>query len=102
MKRIHLTTVTFEAFGAVQTLDYKVMLQTIMEAPADPQKGAGIAEIRKSIRVLDALDAAADVLMLEDADYEYLVKRVQDTKFTSSNRAFVDFVEHIERAANES
>lgn len=69
-----------------------------METPADQQRGASIDEIRKSIRVLDALEAASGTVQLEDADFDYLVQRVKTAKFTSNNQVFIDFVEDIEKA----
>lgn len=96
MKTVELKKADFLAYGEKRELDYKAMLQTIMESPIDPIKGAGVAEIRKSIRVLDVLEKATDKLELEDADYDYMVERVKNTKFTTNNKVFVDFVEHFE------
>lgn len=101
MKTIELKTVPFVAFDADQTLDYKMLIGTLMETPENPQAGAGIDEIRRSIRVLDALEGANGAVNLEDADYEYLVRRVKTAKFTSSNQVFIDFVEDIQKAGNQ-
>lgn len=100
MKTIELKTVPFVAYDQDQELDYKIMLQILMEAPEDPQKGADINEVRRSIRVLDALEDADGQLQLEDADADYLVRRVRAAKFTSNNRVFADFVDDIEKAVN--
>ena len=98
MKVIELKRVEFEAFGQAQTLDYRDMLYILMETPANPQAGADIGEVRKSIRVMDALEKANGTLQLEDADFDYVLQRVKAAKFTSSNKVFVDFVEHFEGA----
>ena len=99
MKNLELKRVDFEAYGQPQVLDYKEMLTILMESPANPQEGATISEIRKSIRVLDALEKADDnALQLEDADFDYLLQRVRGAKFTSNNKVFIDFVEDIEEA----
>ena len=97
MVSFDLPKVDFEAYGEKQELDYKAMLQVLMETPKDPQKGASIDEVRKSIRILDALESAEGTLMLEDADYLYLLERVRSTRFTSNHRVFADFVAHFEK-----
>ena len=96
MKTISLPTVQFTAFGTPSELNYKTLLQTIIEAPEDPAKGASIEEIRRAVRVLDALENCWDTVTLEDADYDYMLRRVRAARFTSSNQAFIDFVSHFE------
>ena len=79
-------------------LDYKNELRTILITPEDRQAGANIDEMRRAIRVLDALDALdedADVLELEDADYEYLKGRVQNARFGMVHPAIVQFIDDV-------
>ncbi len=47
--------------------------RVLLEALSLPPQGCNIAEMRKRMRVMDALEAAqGDELTLEDADYELL------------------------------
>ena len=97
MKSIELKTVKFIENGNEEDFSYKDMVYMILQSPVDPAKGSGIEEIRKSIRVLDAIDNEENgTLEIEDADFSYLLYRVRNAKFTSNNRAFIDFVDHFE------
>jgi hypothetical protein len=92
MKSIELKTLEIEVFGEKQEFSYKEMIKLIMETPSNPQAGTDIGEIRKSIRVLDAIEKADDILELEDSDFSYARQRVLGAKFNSNHRAFSDFV----------
>jgi len=98
MKSVNLKKVPMVVLGNKQEFSYKEMLQVIMETPQDAQKGATIDEVRKSIRVLDVLEKADDLLELEDSDYAFMMSKVKATKFTSANKVFVDFVDDLEKA----
>ncbi len=79
-------------------LDYKNELRTILITPEDRQAGANIEQMRLAIRVLDVLDVLdedADVLELEDADYEYLQGRVQNARFGMVHPAIVQFIDDV-------
>lgn len=100
MKTLELKKTKMMVLGNESEFSYKDMLQVIMESPQDPQKGAGIEEVRKSIRVLDVLEKSTDVLELEDSDYSFMLAKVKATKFTSANKVFVDFVDDVEKAGS--
>ena len=100
MKTIELKTVEFQAYGNKSILDYKALLQAILESPLDPTKGTSIGEIRRSVRVLDAIDNMEESLQLEDADFEYMLERIRNAKFTSNNQVFIDFVDYFENFQN--
>lgn len=102
MKQVRLLTVPLTVNKQTENFVYKDMLTVLMETPSDPQRGAGIDEVRKSIRVLDVLERSGDVLELEDADFAYVLERVRNARFTASNKVFVDFVEHFEKAAKDA
>lgn len=54
-------------------VDYRFLIEQAVRMPLDRQAGANVMEMRQSIRVLDAMDAAKDdVLELEDSDWEHL------------------------------
>jgi hypothetical protein len=99
MKTIPLKSVQMlKPNGEEITLDYWAQLQSTMRQPMNVQQGADVEELRKSIRILDALDKAgkdADFLELEDTDHEYLVTKVSATKFTFVAPELVQFVDDV-------
>ena len=99
MKRLTLRTLPVtRPDGSEMNLSYWVQLQTTMRSPSNPQGGADIDEIRKSIRVLNVLDEIgqdAEVLELEDSDYDYMVTKVTASKFTFADAAIVQFVDDV-------
>ena len=101
VKRIELKKVDAILFGEKQTLEYGPLIRVIVETPQNQERGAQIDEIRKSIRILERLEAADDFLELEDADYDYLCNRVKNARFTSNNAVFAEFVEYIERVGQD-
>lgn len=98
MKKIQLKTVDFNMQGTVRKLSYKGELETIFRSPTDMSKGANVEEMRRSIRILDALDKSTDVLELEDADFDYLKGRVPQAKFAFVDPAIVQFVDDVTNA----
>lgn len=99
VKRVELRTVPITILGEESDFEYKAMLQVLLENPANPQQGAGIAEVRRCIKLLDLLDTPGGEIVLEDADFQFLLERVRGTKFTHNNRAFVEFVDYFEKVA---
>jgi len=102
MKTIELKTVPMTVLGKTQEFEYRGMIQVILESPANPEKGAGIDEVRKCIRILDVLEKSESELVLEDADFDFLKDRILKTKFTSNNKVFVDFVDYFEVLQKEA
>jgi hypothetical protein len=99
MKRIPLKSVQMTTpDGKEMELNYWAQLQMTMRTPMNVQQGADVEEIRKSIRILDALDKIdrdAEFLELEDSDHEYLVTKVSATKFTFVAPELVQFVDDV-------
>ena len=82
-------------------LNYRNEIRTILSTPEDQQAGATIEEMRRAIRVLDALDVLdedAEVLELEDADYSYLQGRVTNARFGMVHPAIVQFIDDVTTA----
>ena len=92
MKTIELKEL--EATGGMK-LNYKDEMVTILRTPVDRNAGADIEEMRRSIRVLDALDKADGTLELEDADFDYLKSRMLNAKFAMVDPAIVQFVDDV-------
>jgi len=76
-------------------LDYRNVIEQAVRVPLDRQAGATIDEMRRGIRVLDALDAADEVLTLEDADWEFLVQKVERMPWAQVDRRFVEFYDDV-------
>jgi len=96
MKHILLKTVQTTIAGKATSVHYRDQIQEVMST-ASPQ-GATLDEMRRSIRVLDAVEAlegSAKVLELEDADFEYMKQRVLATKWPVIDRALLQFVEDV-------
>ncbi len=102
MKRLELKNIQMtRPDGAEITLSYWIQLQSIMRSPTNPQGGADIEEVRKSIRVIDVLEEVgqdAKVVEFEDADYEFLMTKVAVTKYTFADPSIVQFVDDITKA----
>ena len=74
---------------------YAQVLREVLRRPLDPQKGADVAELRASIRVLDALDAANGTLELEDADYEHLKEKLDRMPWNVVDRRILQLVDDV-------
>ena len=56
--------------------------RVLVEVLSLPPQGCSIAEMRKRMRVMDAIDAAqGDMMTLEDADYELLKRVFESNQF---------------------
>lgn len=97
MKSIKLKTIAGETENE-PTFAYREVIDQIVTTPENPKEGANIEEIIKSIRVKDALREAKEELVLEDADYEYLKRRVKNFRYPFSHRAIVELNNDIMNA----
>jgi len=102
MRRIALLSVPDPRFPnpsdpgyEMNRVDYRVLIEGAIRNPLDRQNGATIDEMRRGIRVLDALDAATDVLELEDADWEHLRLKVEKMPWAMVDRRFIRFYDDI-------
>lgn len=76
--------------------DERELLREVARRPADPRVGIDIEEMRRAMRVLDALDKATDsTLDLEDADHGYLVEKLKRFRFAFADQKILDLVERI-------
>lgn len=93
MKTIELKQVKHtDPAGNEAVLDYADYLRAIMQSPMNPQAGADIEEIRHSIRILDAIDNATDRIEIEDADYAFLVRKINAAKFMFITNEILQFI----------
>jgi hypothetical protein len=102
MKRILLKSVPDPRFAAasdpqyeVNRVDYRMLIEQALRIPFDRSAGASIDEMRKAIRVLDSLEASDLVLVLEDADWEFLLRKVERMPWAVIDRRFVRFYDDV-------
>ena len=93
MKRIEL-----KRLGPDPIVDYAEVIENVIKRPLNPQAGAGIAEMRQSLRVLDALSQANGVLELEDADWEHLKLKLEAQPWNVIDQRVVDLVDEVTNA----
>lgn len=78
------------------TLDWREVTRSIIRRPLDMQKGAEIEEIRKGIRVLDAVDQAEpNLLGLEDADWEHLKEKTLKFAWGVVDRRVLQYIDDV-------
>jgi hypothetical protein len=96
MKHVPLKTLPDSRDSDAQVVDYRSLIEQVLRVPLDRQQGATIDEMRKSIRVLDALDMAQDgTLALEDADWEHLAQKVRAFPWGMVDRRLVVFYDDV-------
>lgn len=67
------------------------------------KEGINVDEMRRRIRILDALDAATgDALQLEDADHAVLVRALKGFPFAVAHRDLLRIVDDIEEAGGSN
>ena len=75
---------------------YADAIRMVIRQPLDKQAGVSIEEMRKGIRILDALDAATgDTLDLEDADYDHLKAKVEAMHWGVVDRDLLGFIDAV-------
>jgi hypothetical protein len=105
VKRIRLLSLPDPRFnqGTVEweanRIDYRSLIEQCLRVPLDRQAGASIDEMRRGIRVLDALDKheciISGVLELEDADWEHLKLKVDKMPWGYADRRIVRFYDDV-------
>lgn len=107
MKRIFLASLPDPRFPIgtseyeANRVDYRNIIENAVRIPLDRQSGATVDEMRKGIRILDALDEAQqDVLALEDADWEFLKNKVEKFPWAQTDRRFIRFYDDVMQATD--
>jgi hypothetical protein len=98
MKSIPLKTLPDERSPDAPVVEYAQVLREVVRRPLDPQKGVDITEMRQSLRVLDAIDAANGTLELEDADYAHLKEKLERMPWNVVDKRIVQLVDDVSRA----
>jgi hypothetical protein len=93
--------IEYDALTMVQRkFAYRENIEGILSQPPDPRAGVKVVEIRKAIKILDALEAVEDgkPLILEDDQWSYLDSRVENTDWPFALPAVITFTDDIHNA----
>ena len=96
MKTIELKQLKKDDFK----LGYREQLLACVRAPLAGERGMDVEEMRKSIRIIEALEKTkpGDWLDLEDADYEHLKQKVAAMRWNFAHQLIVQFVDDVNAA----
>lgn len=78
-----------------QAIDYDTALREVIRQPLDRTKGIDVTEMRKSIRVMEALDRANGTLELEDSDYELLKQKTEAMPWGMADRRILELIDDV-------
>ena len=96
MKHIEYKTIKVKKpDGSEGMLDYRAYLMVAIQNPLDG-KAMALDEMRHCIRLMDAIEQGDDKgAHFEDADYEFLCKKVHNMRFLWADKAFETFVDDV-------
>jgi hypothetical protein len=100
MKKIGMFITTFKVkqvrddsiINIDESATYKDLMLTILNKPIE---GGSISEQRKVSAVMDKVEAAKDILLLEDAEWETLKARAERFSWGIISKEIVAFVDSI-------
>ena len=98
MKKIILKTL--DAPDNSPPIEYASVLREVVRRPLNAQQGIQIAEMRQSLRVLDAIDASNGTLELEDADYALLKEKINAMPWSMADRRIIELVDDVNNASS--
>lgn len=81
-------------------INYLEMFKVAVSSPDDPKIGLSVEEIRRSVKILDILDGAkgSSEVVLEDAEYEYLKRKIMGHKYQVAFKDLVTYFDDVEYA----
>lgn len=95
MKRVPLKVLASSEEPA-DRIDYASIIKQVIRRPLNAQTGADIEELRRGIRVLDALDKCdSDALVLEDSDWQHLADKTRAMPWGVVDRRVLEFVDDV-------
>jgi hypothetical protein len=74
------------------------LLGLIITTPNDAQKGLVAKDIIQGAKILDKLESDRKILLLEEADWQWLKDKMIDFKWAKSSRELRDFIVSINEA----
>lgn len=77
-------------------------LRAVMTSPMKPNSGVTMDEMHRTMRVLKALDEDADALVLEDADFDFVIQKLDAFRWPAVHPRLVAFDKAIREAETVS
>jgi len=99
MKRIAMKV--YESTDGKPELRTQEILANVVRQPLDKAKGIDIEEMRRSVRVLDALDRSDGTLELEDADWQHLRDKMVAMTWGIVDRRLIELYESVTLATDQ-
>ena len=93
-----MKSIPLKTLGPEPAISYGDVLREVVRRPLNPQAGVNIAEMRQSLRVLDALESANGTLELEDADYQHLREKLEAMPWNVVDRRIVQLIDDVSGA----
>lgn len=85
--------------GDEDYLSYSNAIRGLLRAPTQPNKGLSVEDIRSNIKVLDALDAQKNnILLLEEAEYLVLKNAVYAGSYIRADHNILQFIDDVDHA----
>jgi len=78
-----------------QTATYRELLKLQIERPVNLQQGMNVAEMRMALKLMDKLDAATDVFALEDAEWEFVKRKIESAGWIKADRGILQFCDDV-------
>lgn len=95
MKRVPLRNLPDSA-NPGDVIEYATVIRQVIRRPLNAQAGADIEELRRGIRVLDALDKCdSDALVLEDNDWQHLADKTKAMPWGVVDKRVLQFVDDV-------
>ena len=79
--------------------DYKDLIEVALDVV--PQGGFTPKDIRNRNRIQDVLDKSTNIIEIEDADYDNLVKIIKDSRWTLRDSELNTFLQNFEDGTYE-
>lgn len=76
------------------TLDYRLNIRTALCTPVG-NNGVTYDEMAKVLPIIRKVDAADQILLLEEAEHEILVERIKQAKYPVADQVIFDMIEDI-------
>lgn len=94
-----MKSIPLKRLGPEPVISYKDVLVEVIRRPLNPQAGINIAEMKQSLKVLDALDRSNGTLELEDADWEHLKDKTLAMPWAMVDKRIIELVDDVTNAA---
>lgn len=78
----------------IEGIDMKSVLKTLVSLP--PKGGSmNLEDVRRGVKLLDMLDAAKDVVLLEDADWRFLRAKVEGAPYSVADKRILEIADAV-------